>query len=218
MHPRFENNMTQTIYQYLMDQVRSCTMKPGDRIPEQKIAQEFGISRTPVREALRQLANDGIVAIYPKRFAEVAQYDEVKLKNIGLVRIALDKLAVRSAIYFGSIADFEALYIFAQKCYEAGKAGDVSRRIQYDTQFHWELAKISKNTQLIEFQHRILINIEFLQACRYVQAEDVDAQYDTHCQLIKALMAHDEATAIRLLVESDKNFHGLEGMPQSFYY
>ena len=50
-------------------------LKPGDRIPEVTIAQELGVSRTPVRNALKQLENEGLVVIYPNRFVQVATYD-----------------------------------------------------------------------------------------------------------------------------------------------
>ena len=65
------NNLREMVYNYLLDMILSMKIKPGDRIPEARIATQFGISRTPIRDAMKQLANDGILNIYPNRFAEV---------------------------------------------------------------------------------------------------------------------------------------------------
>ena len=65
------NNLSGMVYHYLLDMILSMKIKPGDRIPEARIATQFGISRTPIRDAMKQLANDGILNIYPNRFAEV---------------------------------------------------------------------------------------------------------------------------------------------------
>ena len=77
-------------------------LKPGDRIPENKIAQQFGISRTPIREALRRLANDGVINIYPNRYAEVITIDPEYVSQIGQARIAIDTMLAKLAVYYGN--------------------------------------------------------------------------------------------------------------------
>ena len=144
-----------------MQQILSQQMEPGDRIPEAKIASEFGVSRTPIREALHQLANDGIITIYPKRYAEVATYDEEKFRQIGIVRISLDVLTVKLAIYYGSNAEFDSLTGYADACYNASKGNDIASRIKMDSHFHMAIAKISKNKTLIEMQRQLLLQVEF---------------------------------------------------------
>lgn len=217
MSEKVETGMSGAIYDYLFDMILSLQIKPGDRIPEAKIASEFGVSRTPIREALKQLANDGIINIYPKRYAEVAEYDETKVKNIGLTRIALDRLAVKLAIYYGSNAEFRELKKYADGCYEAAKANNISARIRQDGEFHLELCKISKNDTLIQIERGIVLQLMFLQACRYVKAEDMHQQYKDHCAIIDALMSRDEKQAIALLTEQDVNFHSLNDLPDNLY-
>jgi len=210
-------SMTGVIYDYLMDMILSLQMKPGDRIPEMKIAKEFGVSRTPIRDALRQLAGDGIINVYPKRYAEVADYDDEKVRQIGLTRIALDTLAIRLANYYGSNAEFMALQEYADACYEATKAQDVAVRIKMDSAFHFELCKIGKNDALTEMERRLLLQLEFLQAIRYDRAQDPDNQYQSHCGLINALMKRDVKEAVRIITEHDVNFHDLRCLPKSLY-
>lgn len=209
--------MAGTIYEYLMNMILSLQMKPGDRIPEIKIANEFGVSRTPIRDALRQLANDGIINVYPKRYAEVADYDDERVRQIGLTRIALDTLAIRLAHFYGSNAEFMALRQYADACYTASKEKNVAVRIKMDAQFHFEVSKISKNEPLIEMERKILLQLEFLQAIRYNQAQDPDNQYQSHCGLIDALLARDVKEAIAIITEHEVNFHGLKALPRELY-
>ena len=109
MKQKFENAVSEQIYQYLINMILSLEMRPGDRIPEASIAQQFHISRTPIREALRDLAKDGIIHTYPNRFSEVAVYDEDRVKEVGLIKICLDRMSVKLAAYYGSRAEYEKL-------------------------------------------------------------------------------------------------------------
>lgn len=69
-------SLTEPVYDHILNLILNMELKPGDRIPEVTIAQELGVSRTPVRNALKQLENEGLVVIYPNRFVQVATYDE----------------------------------------------------------------------------------------------------------------------------------------------
>lgn len=210
-----KTNMVDVIYEYLMQQILSQQMESGDRIPEAKIASEFGVSRTPVREALRQLANDGIITIYPKRYAEVATYDEEKFRQIGIVRISLDVLAVKLAIYYGSNAEFDSLTGYADACYNASKGNDIASRIKMDSNFHMAIAKISKNKTLMEMQRQLLLQIEFFQAIQYSKAVLPEKQYQAHYDLVQALTDRNEAESIRLITQHDIISHRLQEIPES---
>ena len=90
MKEKFSNVISEQIYNYLIDMILDLQIKPGERIPEASIAQKFNVSRTPIREALRDLAKDGIINLYPNRFSEVAIYDESRVREIGITKIYMD--------------------------------------------------------------------------------------------------------------------------------
>ena len=69
-----ELGMAAKVYEALKDMILAQQIKPGEKIPESKLATQFGISRTPIREALKRLENDGIVTVYPNRYAEVTVF------------------------------------------------------------------------------------------------------------------------------------------------
>ena len=204
------SNLNEAVYQYILEQIISMKYKPGDRIPEAKIAEEFGTSRTPIREALRRLADDGIVRIYPKRMTEVARWDDETIRQIGLMRIHLDLLAVKLAVHHGSNADFAQMFEHSRLCLAAANVGDVSRRIREDCAFHCDLSRISKNTQLYDFSRNIYLKIEFLQSWRNTFLDEPQEQHRRHEEIYNALINRDARLAANLIVKHHMHFHDLE--------
>lgn len=205
-----DKNLNESVYKFILDQILSNKYKPGDKIQEAKLAADFGTSRTPIREALRSLADDGIITIYPKRVAEVAQMDEETMRQIGLVRIHLDILAARLAVHNGSNADFEQMFEHSKLCLEAANANDTARRIREDCAFHCELSRISKNRQLHEFCSNLYLKIEFIQSWRPAFLLVPAEQHRQHEEIYKALLNRDEKTVSELIIRHHVHFHNLE--------
>lgn len=204
------SNLNETVYQYILEQIVSAKYRPGDKIPEVKIAEELGTSRTPIREALRRLADDGIIRIYPKCMAEVARWDDETIRQIGLMRIHLDLLAVKLAVHHGSNADFKQMFEHSKLCLAAANVGDGSRRIREDCAFHCDLSRISQNTQLHAFSRNIYLKIEFLQSWRNTFLEEPREQHRHHEEIFDALMNRDGTLAAQLIVKHHMHFHDLE--------
>ncbi|MEG1887726.1 MAG: GntR family transcriptional regulator [Oscillospiraceae bacterium] len=203
-------NLSEQVYAYLLDMILSMEVKPGDKIPESKISKLFGISRTPIRDAMRQLANDGILNIYPNRFAEVAQWSEERIQQVGVTRVQMDNLAAKLAILNGSNADFNRMNAYSESCLRAADEGNVAQRIKDDCAFHLELSVISKNEQLLEFQRKLYLRIEFLQSWRNDFLENPQEQYRQHCEVIEALINRNEKQAIKIMTLHNIHFHNLE--------
>lgn len=214
-----DKNLNESVYGFILDQILSTKYKPGDKIQEAKLAADFGISRTPIREAMRRLADDGIINIYPKCVAEVARMDEETMRQIGLIRIHLDILAVRLAVRNGSNAEFDRMFEHSKLCLEAAEADDTARRIREDCSFHCELSRISKNNQLYEFSKNIYLKIEFMQSWRPSFLELPAEQHRQHEEIYHALLKRDEKTAAALIVRHHVHFHDLsEYYPVKWFY
>ncbi len=99
----FEVNMNDflplrdVVFNTLRQAILRGELKPGERLMEIKLANQLGVSRTPIREAIRKLELDGLVLIVPRRGAEVAQITEKSLRDVLEVRRSLEALAVRLA-------------------------------------------------------------------------------------------------------------------------
>ncbi|WP_243009031.1 GntR family transcriptional regulator [Clostridium sp. AM58-1XD] len=155
-------SLTEPVYEHILNMILNLELRPGDKVPETAIAKDLGISRTPVRDALRKLEGEGLVNIYPNRFVEVASFDESDIINLGIMRIAIDTMAVRLAIFRGSNEEFYHLKSIADKCTEAKDSGNRLERIRNDYLFHLTLGILSKNPVLEKYQTHLLRQMEVM--------------------------------------------------------
>lgn len=212
------NGLKQPAYDYILNLILTKQLLPGERIPELRIAEEFGISRTPVRDAMRQLANDGLIDIQPNRFARVMEYDEKAIRDVGILRIALDAMAIKLAVLYGSQADCLRLKRIAQDCYDAIAAGDKTLRRKYDSDFHLELAKMSRNALLLKFQTELYIRVQFIILHHPNTVSNEQRHLRQHFELTDALESHDEKTAIAIIVDHLTSFYNLrDKFPEDFF-
>ncbi len=210
--------LSQPAYEYLLNLIMTKQILPGEKIPENKIAEIFGISRTPVRDAMRQLANDGLIVIFPNRFAQVAEYTPETILEIGTLRVSLDTMAIKLALLFGSHSDFLALRKIAVECDEAFKSHDMVKRTKYDSDFHMELANISRNSLLIKFQKEINLRVQFIILHYPNSISNEKKHISQHIQLADALIDHNEKEALSLIVDHLSSFYNLsDSFPENFF-
>ena len=200
-------SLTEPVYDHILNLILNMELKPGDRIPEVTIAQELGVSRTPVRNALKQLENEGLVVIYPNRFVQVATYDDEMIQNLGIMRIAVDSMAVRLAIFRGSNEDFHRLRTLAEKCCIIDENAGRLERIRNDYLFHLQLSIIARNPVLEKYQSQFLRQMEVMLSYRFVEAMTASV---THLMIADAIEARDEAMAVKLTAKHLAEFYHLK--------
>lgn len=205
-------------YNHILNMIMSGQLKPGEKIPETKIAEEFKTSRTPVRDAMRQLANDGLIEIYPRRFAKVKEYTPEMITEIGALRISLDTLSIKLALLFGSRIDFLELLDIAKQCEQAYWDGDLMLKRQLDCDFHMKLSQISKNELLIKFQKELYLRVQFILLTYPNSVIDEESHIKHHYQIAQALIDNDADTAIALITAHLSEFYNLKDkFPSSFF-
>ncbi|QGU96066.1 GntR family transcriptional regulator [Clostridium bovifaecis] len=192
-------NLSQKAYEQIKYMILHLEIKPGERIPEEKLADVVSGSRTPVREALRRLSEEGLVNIYPGRFSEVAYYDEEAVKQIGVLRLSQDLLSCQLAITNGSNADFALLNQLAEKCEIGARSGNIYERIAFDLEFHLQIAQIGANKLLIQNQKKLYMLIHLIQISKYTSVQDSIAQIENHRDIINALYNRD-FKAIKVII------------------
>ena len=200
-------SLTEPVYDHILNLILNMELKPGDRIPEVTIAQELGVSRTPVRNALNQLENEGLVVIYPNRFVQVATYDDEMIQNLGIMRIAVDSMAVRLAIFRGSNEDFHRLRTLAEKCCIIDENAGRLERIRNDYLFHLQLSIIARNPVLEKYQSQFLRQMEVMLSYRFVEAMTASV---THLMIADAIEARDEELAVKLTTTHLAEFYHLK--------
>ncbi len=202
--------LSEEVYTHILNMILNLEIDSGEKIPEERIAAMLGVSRTPIREALRKLNEAGLVNLYPRRFAEVASFDEEMIRNIGLTRISLDQLAVEMVILNGSNAEFERIEETAQTCLEMAKSGDKFNAVRWDSAFHLEIAKLSKNTVLFEILNGIHLKVRFIQMKFEKKANVLHRHVALHIPIVEAIKKRDEVLAVTLAKKHLVEFYGLE--------
>ncbi len=198
------------VYDYVLGMMMTKQIKCGERVPETMIAEKLGISRTPIREALRRLASAGVIKIYPKRFAEVITFTDQTVKDLGFARVMLDTIAAQLAIINGSNADFIRLRELTDKSLGEAEAGDIMAAVNFDCDFHMMLAAIGGNPFLIDMQKDLYLKVKLLLCTSDRKTEDRVRSLQDHYKIIDALLKRDAEGVIRLIYSHLADFYKLD--------
>jgi DNA-binding GntR family transcriptional regulator len=186
--------LSATVKRLVLDRIVSGHYRPGERIVEFQLAKELGLSQSPVREGLRELAAVGIVTIHPRRGARVRLPSAKELADVSVVRAEVDGLAARLAA--GRMPDdtLDALEGLVEEMLGALARGDFSGVTDADVRFHELIADASENhalerafDQLAPFA-RTFITLTL----PGVDVHDIVLQ---HRPILEALRAHDAERA-----------------------
>nr|WP_288232220.1 GntR family transcriptional regulator [uncultured Anaerostipes sp.] len=197
-------------YEKIKDMIFHMEFLPGIKISEPQISERLSISRTPVHDALRRLAAEGLVKIGTNRGAAVAQFTDEEVREIGTIRLSQDILSAQLAAYYGSAADFEQLCRLADVCEEAAVKGDIYGRIKADNDFHLEISRVSGNSHLYKQQYAIYQQVHLIQISKYTDIEDSLIQIHHHVPIIESIRNADLKEAARLICDHIKDFYRLD--------
>jgi DNA-binding GntR family transcriptional regulator len=172
---------------------------PDDRLVEAEIARDLGISRVPVREALRLLESQGIVVSTPYKGMRLMQVSNAGVAALMRVRLALETLAVQESLRSpGGAERFAALRQAAARYVLAVEAGDPALTVASDEEFHGELCRASGNATLLALWQSLSRQLAVIWGL--AQQEGIAAApADEHQAILAALEQGDEAAATAAL-------------------
>lgn len=189
--------LSDTIYAALREAVLTCRLWPGSELREQGLAQEFAVSKSPVREALARLERDGLVAVTPRRGYRVTPVSLVDARDLLGLRQVLEPACAAAAARAGGAEALAALDAFRD-----GPADPSPHRfVVYNRAFHCALADACDNRRLAlatrraveEHDRLVLISIGGL------RARDPSALVAEHAGIVDAVQARDGRRAARLV-------------------
>ncbi len=129
---------TRSAYERLRNAILDCTLLPGTALSEQTLSDSLGVSRAPVRDALRQLASEGLVQVIPQRGTYVARIDATQVRDAIFVREAIECRAVQLAAA-APAARRRELASWVERQVEATAKGDYLRHLEADEQLHHQI-------------------------------------------------------------------------------
>ena len=143
------------VFKTLRQGILTGELKPGERLMEIHLANKLGVSRTPIREAIRKLELEGLVTMIPRRGAEVAQITEKSMKDVLEVRKVLDNLSVELACDRITEEEKEMLQSACVDFEDAVKTGDFSMIAKTDVAFHDIIVAATRNIRLSQMVNNL---------------------------------------------------------------
>ncbi|WMC94036.1 GntR family transcriptional regulator [Kineothrix sp. MB12-C1] len=143
------------VFNTLRKAILTGELKPGERLMEIHLANKLGVSRTPIREAIRKLELEGLVIMIPRRGAEVAQITEKSLRDVLEVRRALDALCAELACERITEEEMEHLKEACREFEEAAKTKDLTIIAKADVALHDIIVKATGNQRLVQLVNNL---------------------------------------------------------------
>ncbi len=137
------------VFHTLREAILKGELKPGERLMELQLAAKLGVSRTPIREAIRMLELEGLAVTVPRKGAEVARMTEKDMEDVLQIREALDELAASIACRQITADELEELRKTANEFEEYTKTGDIKRIAEVDVRFHDIIYQATRNPKLV---------------------------------------------------------------------
>jgi DNA-binding GntR family transcriptional regulator len=186
-------------YDRLRAAIVSLRLKPGARIADAQLAQELGVSRTPVREAILQLADEGLVDVVPQHGTFVAPISLEAVREAQFVREALEVAALREVV--ARITDAELAELEDALAAQAGAEGEPARFYALDEAFHRRLMEISSFPGAWRIAARSRAHLNRVRILSLPGPEVIAELVGQHVALVERLRARDGAGAEAVLHE-----------------
>src|SRR3954471_18159533 len=170
-------------YLRLRDAIVDGTLEPGERLRDQALCEWLGVGRTPVREALARLEQDGLVETAPQRFTRVAPIDRGAARDAFPIVAALHALAAELAL-----PDPGRLRVHNEDFAQALDAREVDAAIAADDAFHGEFVRAARNPELERSLDRLMPGVRRLERLRFgsLAGRDSVAQHDAIAEAVEA--------------------------------
>jgi DNA-binding GntR family transcriptional regulator len=183
----------------LRDLIVQGDLAPGQRLNERLLSEKLAISRTPLREAIKLLATEGLVELLPNRGAVVATMDTAKLAETLQVMGALEGLAGELACRKATPAQIEEIRGLHSDMLSMHARGDLAAYFRYNQAIHLKIVEASGNPVLANTYRHLNVNVRRARYMANLSRERWDAAVREHEEILSALAARDVAKLKRLL-------------------
>lgn len=184
-------SITDRVYQHIKQLILSGYLKGGEKVPEERVAQQLKVSRTPIREALRRLEKYGLIYIKPRSYAVVVELRPEEAIQVAMIRLVLEKLACELLCAVVTGEDIRVLRNLARDCSRLLREGAKAEEFELDSAFHLEIARRTGNAHLYEVIERLDAKVQLLRLRQRTPIERLTEYVDQHEELINLMEARD---------------------------
>jgi DNA-binding GntR family transcriptional regulator len=197
-HAAMQPTSTGSIVEALTRAIVEHRLQPGAKLVEQKLATQFGVSRTLVRQALFQLSQNQLIRMEPARGAFVAAPSVTEARQVFAVRRMLEAGMTRAFLQTGTSADLDALKDHIAQERAAVQRGDVPGRIALLGDFHVRMAELMGNTVLADMLRELLARCALI-TLMHQSSSAAAHSHEEHSAIVAALEMRDEPLALHLM-------------------
>lgn len=195
------------VFNTLRQAILKGELEPGERLMEIQLADRLGVSRTPIREAIRKLELEGLVLMIPRKGAEVAKISEKSLRDVLEVRRSLEELAIGLACERMSNEDIEALEAAQETFREAVRNGDPMTIAETDEAYHDIIYNGTGNNRLVQILNNLREQM-YRYRLEYIKDEDkrkvLLAEHDQILKMVKNRQVAEARKAIREHIDNQE--------------
>ena len=209
--------LREMVYEELKMQILKGSIIPGTRMMEVELAEEMGVSRTPIREAIRKLEKEGLVTIEPRRGAYASMISTEDMVEILEVRQDLEGLAAYFAANRMTDEQMAELKEVSNNYNEAVKRGKMEDMIKYDTRFHHIIVESCRNkilVQMIEQLQELVLRFRYIYYDNFRRAENMPEEHEAIVAAISEGDADKARAAADIHIDRLKELVVKEGVQQ----
>ncbi len=193
-------DLSEQTYMVLRENILKRHIKPGERISVDEIAHMLGVSRTPVMDALKRLASDGLVEIIPRRGTFVTQMTAQDVAELFDIRIMIELYAAERILKDGAaeqfLRDIEEPMRVMEEAMVNGDYGDYEAFISADRELHLRLVSHAKNQRLLRIYRDMNVHMQIARTHYMEHVENARQAHEEHLAIVKAFQSGDpEAVA-----------------------
>lgn len=187
--------LRETVCETLREAIRKGILEPGERLMEVQLAEELGISRTPVREAIRKLEQEGYVIMMPRRGTYVSSVSVSDIKEIFEIRSALESLSTGLAARRIEPDELEKLRALLTEIEGHIKIRDMDKIVETDIEFHGLLYRVSRNERLVAIIGNLKEQLARFRTLSMSYPGRLQETLEEHRAMVEAIAAGDVEAA-----------------------
>lgn len=189
------------VFKKLQQAIYTEKIRSGDKITEREIVKEFGVSRTPVREALCMLTTTGLIKFVPDKGFVIGKLTAKEIKNVVEAKIALERFALRLVIQRIKPTKIKNLNLLLSKMKKAVKNNDRVKVFNISNLFYDQIILASENEELFNFIQLLNNKIYHFRNVSFSTPNELEEYFTEHEKMLKALINKDEDTVQKLAKE-----------------
>ncbi len=191
--------LREKILETIRDAILKGQLKPGEKVAEPELAERFGISRTPIREAFRQLESEGYLTVIPRKGAVVTSLSERAVEEFYAIKSILEGYAARMAVENLTEKDMEKLEAINERLAQLAQEGDIKNFFKTHNEFHELFIKAAENEKLMELINQLMLKFNRLRLASLALPGRMEISVQEHKKIIEAFRSKDGERADNLV-------------------